>query len=408
MYRHINKIINCNDEHNLQITEKIIAWVVILFMPLSIYTTPIYGITIGDITLFLLLPLLIIDSLISERKFIVVFPKPIFIFMLFIVVHSCINLLWVENINNFKILAIFRYLFYLFMVLVISSKQMKIKSFISIYKMLALIFVFYAIAQFITFKLYGYPVLPPNLLGIPTVDYIDNISDFSNIALYGQGLIYRPRSVFLEPAYFSTFLAPILFYTLNLKNDIKSSLVLSLGVIVSGSTTGMVFLVLFWSKFILTLFASRKFKLRGLIFIFASIILTFYLSYYYLQDYLQIIFNNILQTDGTLGSTIIQRFQNYDILTENYSNIITFFIGNGMTNVDLYLPSYGVLFYRYGFLGIMVYLIAMIYTYCNCGFYGKGVTFILFLLCFGTNSFFNISSVLLLTLIYLDYGGKKI
>lgn len=398
-----NSTIYFNEKNELGFIYKFTSWVILLFMPLSTYVTPIEGITIGDTMLMLLLCVVLFDILVAKSGKNIMVPTPLFIFLLLIILHSCLNIMLMDNINDVKLLGLFRYLFYLCVVLIISHKYIKMEYFIKVYIILAAIFATYAIAQFISFKLFGYPILPPNLFGLPTVDYIDSINNVDNFNLYSNDIVvYRPRSVFLEPSYFAAFLSPILFYLLNYKTNIKLVVLLSLGILVSGSTTGFVFLIMFWIKFIPTLLINLKSGGGRLLFVIGSI----FLVGYFFNNYFYIILDRIVSLDGSIGSSVVHRFENYIILSESFDDFMIFFLGHGMSSLEIYLPSYGVLFYKYGFLGVIIFLLTMGYSYYNCGVSGKMTVIIIVVLCLGTNSLFNISCVLLLTLIYSDSRRK--
>lgn len=393
---------NYSKEENIAWIKKIVVWITLLFMPFSTYATPINGITYGDFLLIIgivFVAVYIGNSKINLNK---VITWQLIFYIFLILLNSCI--FWIVKFNGLSegLLSVTRYILYIFWVSITAKEFFDFKYAYKVYKILALAFAIYCMMQFVAFHLFN-KVLPINVLGLPKVSYIADKYSEETIEYYINGTtIFRPYSVFVEPAYFAVYEIPILYLILNdvikkEKNIIKYgiSIIITVALIMTSSTTGYILLVICWFKPILSLL--RKSPKTILIVLILTIILGLYL---FNSSYFKRISTRIINTDGTLGKSITGRFGNMHILYDGTMNFMQIVFGQGMWTETEYLPSYGRIIVSFGIIGLIAIILMFFYDYIKANKIGKIMILLLMVMCFGTNTFFNISSVLILTIIY--------
>lgn len=234
----------------LNILSKIHTWTVLLFVPLSLYVTPISKVTYGDILLLADVLLMLFYIYVKKLNLKKVISVPLVYFSCFLLIHSLIMMLlcdW-EFVDMFSLL---RYLLYLMAAVLGARTFLPIDYFINVYVKLALIFATYAVLQSIFYNLFTI-ILPTNILGLSTYDSIYNLSSSTSLDMYVSSGVYRVRSVFLEPATYGVYITTILNYLLNFTENTRKkyalSVYLSLTILMVGSATGNILMVLCWSK----------------------------------------------------------------------------------------------------------------------------------------------------------------
>ncbi len=382
---------------------KFITWTVLLFTPLSTYITYIKEITFGDVLLIISILLIMINILKYNLNLSSIVASPLLLYIMFIIFHSLI--FWMVSPHELSegILGVLRYLLYLFATMIGARYFFNYQYGYKIYKKLAVLFALYCIVQFFSYNFFSV-VLPSNLFGLPTVDYINAITSEYNMNMYLSGtVLYRPRSIFLEPSYYAAYQIPILYLILNNENEkflvrYGVSLLITISIFLAGTTTGILLQFLCWWKPVTT--ELRKLSYRFIIFL---IIVIPCVLHFIDSDYWQRVLNRIISSDKTLGASVTGRTQNYQILFDGSLSWNQLLFGQGKWADVGYLPSYGTLILSFGLIGLMLFLAAMLWTYLKTQKRGRAMIVLLLIMCTGTNTLFNISSVLMLFLIYSNY-----
>lgn len=383
--------------------QKYVTWIILLFMPLSTYITPIEGITVGDVFLSTSFVIMLLNIFLRNLNLNKVISAPLLLFTIFIVMHSLV--FWTIKPDEFsrEIFGVLRYLLYLATVVIGAKYFFNYEYAYIMYKRLAVIFSLYCIIQFFAFKYFSIS-LPPNLFGLPSKEYITAITSEYNINMYLSGVVnYRPRSVFLEPSYFAAYQIPILYFVLNNKNEkflVKHGigLLITLSMLLSGTSTGILLLLFCWWKPII-----KEVKKLSLKFVFLIIIFIPGFIYILNLEYIHRILGRIISVDRTLGSSVVNRFQNYHIFFDGTLSWHDLIFGQGMWTSIGYLPSYGAIVLSFGIMGFLIFLILMLWTYFKTGKRGRAIVTLMFIMFIGTNTLFNISSVLIFFMIFSDY-----
>ncbi len=381
--------------------DDIVSYAVLLFVPLSVYKLTESGITLGDLALFISFALVLICSFKSQHTIKMAFPLAIY--------ASCIAILslvhWFFNIESLSVglLSALRYLFYLSFCIISAGNFFDIKKSFNVYKTLSLVFAIYIFMQFVSYYVF-HIVLPTNVLSYLGLKTYEKVYWYNTITRYSAGaVIYRPCSVFLEPAHYAVYQAPMLYMLAN--NSLNKSpnnrifaAILAISVLLSGSTVGIVVILYCFGAIIIK--ALKKNILKSLLIVTGLSILCLA---FFNTTYGQKIFIRTF-SDGQYGA-YNSRYSNVASLSSGDYNK---FIGSGMGN-DLigYVPSYYKLIVSFGYFGVVVYLSVVLLTFAQCNKFGKSILGLFLVLSLGTLALFGITSILFFTLIFSNYSKKN-
>ena len=313
---------------------------------------------------------------------------------------------WIAGIEFVSVgaLSVLRYLLYLIFCFTASKNYIDFKYIFKIYKVISLIFAIYVFLQFIAYYLF-HTILPINVLSIFGFKTFDSVYWYDNISRYaGNVVMYRPCSVFVEPAHYVVYQAPILYILTNdivdtNKRNFKYSLIILASILLSGSTTGIVIIAFCLIRRIINLFRKNFVKMIA----FSILILIFSVFFF----------------NSTYGSRIVERTfsdASNGAINGRFSNAESVFslsnhhmyIGNGMSyESDSYVPTFPRLFLSFGYIGTFIFIIMLLITYLKCNFIGRRILILFIITMVGTLSLFGISVVLYMSLIYSNYYRNK-
>ena len=397
-YNNIN-----NKNHIVSKSEKFITWILVLFMPLSTYATPISGVTIGDFMLLLVLIIIIFSIIKNKKDIIEVISIPVLIYLIYIFIVTLI--FWVNEPYKLQdtILSLSRYLLFLITVLFASKKYFNIKYGYKVYVTMALLFSGYIIIQFISFYQFEI-ILPETFFGLPSYALKVSTEEYFR----KKYLLYRPRSVFLEPSHFAVFNIIALYIVLNshivkFSNKYKKGIFLTIGIVISGSSTGIILLPICWFKQLIKLL--KRMDMKTLV-AFISLLLVMIRMIY--TGYFQQTIARVWTSEGFRGNAVQGRFGKFKILFEENIPIMKKIFGQGFgINVGYYLPSFGTLYLYLGIMGLIVFFLVIAYQYFNSIQEIKEIILLILIIFFGTNGLFGISIVLFFPIIFSDFQKQK-
>lgn len=388
--------------------KKFTVWITLLFMPMSTYATPISGITYGDIMLIFATLIIMCYIGYSKIKLNRVITGELICYIFFILINSLV--IWIVKFGALQegILSVLRYILYILWVAISAKYFFDFKYACKIYKILAIIFAVYAILQFIAFYVFN-KVLPINILGLPAVNYVNQFYTAESIHYYQNGtLLFRPFSVFIEPAYFAMYEIPILCIVLNEciskeKRKYLFGLIISISLILASTTTGIILMVFCWYKPILI-----KMK-KNIKTFFIFIVLLVIIGVYFINSpFMDKVLGRIINEDGTLGASVTGRIGKMHVLFDGTYEFSKILFGQGMwAETEFFLPSYGRIIIAFGIIGMLFILSMLAYSYKKANKLGKKMIILILITFIGTNTLFNISSVLMFTMIYSNMKGVK-
>lgn len=220
---------------------------------------------------------------------------------------------------------------------------------------------YFAFHQYVVFLLPGLPLNYDG--GMVSSDYIEH-----SIDKVAGGYFFRPRSVFIEPAFYSTYCLPWLSIAIYKKKQHLMAMIVTLSVILSTSTTGIIVSALLWVYyFILNVdFSCNKVK-TGLFLIVAALLVMTFSDTSNITDSLlmkQKELNNLSQT----GSLTLRLFRGWECFKS--IDFLHELLGCGYGNLNAYFSEQGIKT-MYDYFNIKLdYMNGLFLMLCSIGIVG--------------------------------------
>ena len=332
---------------------------VVLAPPLSNYK--FYGqLSFGDILIFLFCLSLIFNFKTTVIGFNVVVAA---------VVISIVSLFFVYDVGLHA--GFYRTIFYyILFIILITQKDLRLRSFFRIYTFFAILFSISIIFQWFIYVAFGISIplqLSAGFYEPDTLKVIDHV--------------YRSGGWFKEPSYFVLYVTPLLFFLLEEKRFL-SYFVISIAALLS--TSSLFFFIFILS--IINVMIRNKIYFLAFLFVFSTV---FSIVLFFLEDLVGWIFIrrvvDIFQNGGTLQDRFLSSLDIVYLSKDFFSNnsIYLFFVGGGLEGAAWYssfssilaaLGWAGVLlivlsFFRLGFIFGFIFLAFMLTTHIFSGVY---------------------------------------
>lgn len=373
---------------------KTYTFIVVSFPILSMYIV-ISSLTLGDLLLLSLFPILLFQKRAYTIK---TFLSSILSFY-FLYIFCQFYILYSFDFisSNDVVLRTLRYLFYILCIILFSKRYFIPDYALVVYKYIAVFACLFLILQLLCLYFFNY-YLPGYL---PIFSVREDLLNFSFTSVSEN----RARSIFAEPAEFSTyivtFLAIQLFSIRKNKNDLLLSLFLTISVFLSLSSTGILVsasIWLFW--FVMNRAVPSHIKISGIA------LLLFFLFLFSKTDLFSSILIERLQTGS---SSMNGRFNGYDFLFHKFrdSNFMMTW-GEGMDRYDdIYLPGFVRLTYYFGLIGLCIFLIVNFWYYKKSNFLCRVLIIIILGLNVGTAVVFSPAFLFYYSFIIVNKKKKK-
>lgn len=364
----------------------------VLFQLLFMYATPIPSFSVADTILLLFLPLLILNIL-NKNKIKVGIYKPLFLILIYIVLQMLFVCLLKESNAVIDIVArTIRFIIYLIILIIFVPMYFDIKLGIKILRYVCVISTLFLFVQIILLKITGV-YLAGTIPGLPIMR--DELNIFNNNVTQWGGLI-RPRSIFTEPAHYAGY--NLLYLSLGLfskKNNIKQyipEVIVTFGLILSNSATGIIICLIIWGIWIIKQIIksdSRKNKLItiSIIILIIPILLGIIVS----SNNFKILVERVFNTNtGGLGGAAIGRLGNYStVFSLKENSIYQIIFGRGMVELPFFMTSVARVFYYYGLIGIILFTYSLIYIFKKINKNMRIILLLIILLGIGSDSIFG-------------------
>ena len=354
--------INISTQYNQSKGYKILYTLsVLLYAPLSVYTSGISSFLLSDI--FLYVVTIILSHRIFAKKGEVVPAYILFIPIIYILFF--LVLFAMENTSI--LLRTARYIYYLLFVTVFGKSFFSIELSLSFYEKIA---VFSTLFIFIQYVLYfGVGFYLPGFLPFLNVTRDELVSYSYNIYTATN---QRMRSIFSEPAHYASYVAFFMYLSL-IKNglnkivskDIIVCLFITMGIVLSASTTGVLLSALGWFNFFMFKSFNNRINLKYIICI--PFIVIAILSVLQIDSIQYSIFRltENLSHEGRIKSTFEMDLSDFSIQS---------LFGHGMDLQDVYMASFGRMLFYFGIIGTLI----IVSTFFICALKNK-YTFLVFL-----------------------------
>lgn len=336
------------------------------------YTTPINGLTYGDVFLLFAIGCMLLQCSIVEIQ------NSIFYIMLYII-GSSFYVIFFESIANLHIMTAGRYLIYLIYILFIPMVYEYKEYAMRIYKKVCTFAALLLVIQFVALNTMGYAV-PGVIRFLPLTD--ENLYDYSYAVFYTNSR--RCMSLFGEPSHYAIYVLPCLAFCL-LRNrrvrnkDLCLAGILSLTIVMSSTFTGILAMIFVWGYWIEQNLIKKYFSLK-LILILTLTIVTFFslllntkLGYYLL--------NGDIYKRQAMG-----RFEGYIYLMNLDICRVELIFGHGMNDIGskgIYLAGWARLVYYYGIMGAGLYTICL-WSCTSKNKIGRAILLLLFVVMIGS------------------------
>lgn len=295
-------------------------------------------------------------------------------------------ILWITSFLNIDNAFNFRSLIFISIVFLILfgcyMDCVDLEYFKKVYITIAFVASIYIILQYtIMFAFHIY--LPANILPFPVKGMFDSATEY-----YSFGRI-RAQSFFSEPAVYAQYVLPaygiILFSDKNKRKKIVFLAVLTIGLVLSTSSTGILCAVILWLFYIWKEYRENFVKVCIVLLVFVCVFLFIYNRSQYINESI----NEILFSSTTSGKTTTRIFRGFAV----YQRLpfINKMIGTGVGNGDLFISRYSIVTPFESAWGTEI--IEYFNTIASCFIYGGficGLTYI-----FTQMSFFNSKNLLL-------------
>lgn len=354
-----------------------------MFYTLSLILMPILGIycigysqiTLSDVITFFIAALIIIRYLVdivrhSKSNFSIVLSKPLLVFFVYIIIRLMLNIL-LGKYNADHLWCTLRYCWGIVYVFLFAKSFFNLNFAITSYTKISFFVSVYGILQYILLKISGYYLSPGFLsfLGfridasqmIYGGDVIGGYLSFD----YNKTSFFRVRSCFSEPSLLAEFLIIFLLIQFFIVEKEKNYITIFLSVItliLSSSTTAYGCLIIFAVVWVFKNVGYFK-KKNVLKFIYISVPILI-IGYFLIakSDVVNVVYKRVFVT----GSAINGRFGNYGVVNSMFENGMEAFWGLGeITNpgkdYGIFLPSIPRMILFYGYSGIIIFLIAVIF-----------------------------------------------
>ena len=377
----------------------------VAILPLiMVYKSPIPGVDLGTFWI-LCISVFLIPNIQSFKL-----PKntPLLLFVFYTIVSTLVSMLFQYNINySLILLRMFKYVILIFFIIFLYyEKYFDFEIAIKTLKIVTLLAVSYIIIQKITYHLTGI-ILPRGFLNLITVDSYSK-NDYVQIAK----TFYRPTAFFIEPASFVQYAILYLTYSIfgwskqPIIHNIKHSIYITIGIILSGSGQGLILLLVVWGLWFLKRVVPVRPDVKKLI-IFISVIAMMSMIIPVLMD-TPVVAKNLdrifdRQSFG-LGYAGIARTQTYTYVYELKGIFKLIGMGYGNVPLDTYFPSLAYTLYCSGIVGGILLLCFFINMYLKTVYFQKAFVIVYAILIIGSTAFFAINICFYLP--FLIYNNK--
>lgn len=365
--------------------KKFFTFFIVFFHFLYLYASPISTLSIGDIILILLFIFLVLKNVKKSEQRTLGNISYLGCFICFyIFLHYLFVLLFEVNTDTSGILfSMCRIILYYLTVSIFSKSYFDEAYGLKIYKRLAIassLFLFIQIFFLAAFNKY----IPGQIPGIKLLN--EDLQMF-NVQMISGDIGHRPRSFFSEPSYYAIYV--LLYLGIDLlclkKHDFKAIIIITLGLLASGSGTAIFLTVFIYAIYLFENFKKIKKKTIITFALFLIIILFSFPIYQKTSIYQTFYERTFVSKTSTEG-----RFGTYNdiFFNENDSTIVKIF-GRSIKKIDMYIAGVPRVYYYFGYFGLIIISLVCFYYLFKLKGANRVSLILLIVLSFGTEMIFS-------------------
>lgn len=363
----------------INIEEKIFCASLILQPLLRLYGIPVIGGTFADYILIIPLLVIIIKKGKKIRKLSTRTDAVELLPIMYCVMCNII-ITWNSSfgVGN-QLIYWIRYTLYYFILIYGIRSCYSIYVGFNIYKSVAIICTIFLIIQYIASTFWGI-YIPGQFGPFALTDIKQQVENYNIYAKYN---LFRPDSFFSEPAHYATFVSGFIavcsLQETNKKN-IAIMLFCSLGILISGSTTGLVMTVFVWICWIFRLLKNKR-KVKYLIPILA--LAMFALVVVSKTDSFQLMIQRTFNSKDAMSSRF-DWIETLDVLKTPIEWL--YGLGNSSDVIHLtgWIPGWPIIFISYGIFGFFLYVLSYVVLFCHADKKGKFILIYIIIMGIGT------------------------
>lgn len=374
--------------------KNIFTVLMIIFPILSVYNSPIATLTLADILLIILMPFVLID-IFWKKKARIKLNAGMGLVFLYTVIQLLIIIIFCDSEYANKVtMPTIRILTYYGIITFFTKTYFNMELGLKAYKRVAIFVTCFLFIQILFFNIFNI-YIPGTIPGLPVSE---DLIAYNNVKLNGSTA--RFRSLFNEPSHYAIYVVLALGIELLAKHKIdkKSVIILTLGLLMSGSSTGILMVAILYLIYIaknMRNFSAKTIRNLILLACVAMIIMPIYMQTQSFQIFYERTFENEQATEG--------RFGNYAIAFKDTNNV-TFFFGRGILKIEDYIAAFPRIFYYYGLVGMIFFGIVTIRNFIRLKGINLVTWLILFILIFPTEMLFG--KFILLYMPFMDYRER--
>ena len=397
-------VVNCSAQSNDKNKTNWVSVVIACLPIFASYASGIPGFSLADIILVAISIYSLINLQLKDKNRYSCNIILLLLGMILIFLFSCLTMLIQNGAGIYDvIIRMIRYFFYIFFTLYTAKKFCDIAYLIRAIKLIAVLATFYIYIQFVFYSVFDI-ILVGYIKGLPLYVAYDSV-DYKEIY---NTFFYRPTSFFLEPAHYARYaiigLTLFLFVSKTItKREIISSLLISLGILISTSSQGYVLLVLIWSMFFIKKCRESKTSISYVTIIAAIILVPLLLivlsQFSFVRNTIdRTTSGDITDTNTALGARLngLYSFLKLDFIYQIFG------MGFGRVSKGIWFSSAAYWLYGSGIIVFLIYIIFLIKAICFIQGYKRLILFLYLFLFFSDDSFYSYMSIIFLSLSILE------
>ncbi len=318
-------------------------------------------------------------------------------FLIYIIFHLIISLFIRYEINSDDFIgSTGRYIVYLILIIFGGNKYFDYKSGMNIYRNVVIFSTVFLILQVLIANVFHYYLKGQlNIALFPVLR--TELSKYGNN--YDGSFYIRPRSIFAEPAHYAEFVSGYLTLHLFSNKNILVSILITVGILLSASSTGVLVCSFIWITYFIYKNKNRISPLKILSVILFLLILYTFIANTEVYDLISRRFED--------GYSAKARFDGYNKI--NFANIAyqIFGYGNGGTDLgNIYYAGFPSLYLYYGMFGVALFITLTIIIFFRINTKGKILLIIFLFLNVGTELLFQ--PMVILFYLFIQSNSKNL
>ena len=362
-----------------ELERKLFCTILILQPLLKLYGIGAIGGTFADYTLIIMVIIMLIKQ--GKNVFKLTGKKNSIEFIP-IMICVILNIFFTWNfsfeIGN-QIIYWIRYILYYFVLIYGIKKYYSVETGYKAYEIASIISTIFLIIQYLAY-IFMNRIILGQFGPLALTDLKQHKQFYDTYAAYN---LFRPESFFSEPSHYATFICGFLLICSMKQINKKNILIMafcSLGILLSGSTTGLCGAVFVW-----TLFSLRLMKQKNSIVYLLPIIIIAVVVFLFVSQ--TVSFQIIMQRTFNSRDAIKSRFDWVDSL-HILRSPLTWMFGYGSSSdvIELtgWIPGWAIILVQYGIIGIFLFILSYILLFMHSNKTGKIILIYFMMMGLGT------------------------